>query len=223
MKYKIKNIAFLILVIILLFIGFIYLPFILNKNKQAVTKASGINSDPSLMERVTQYQIISCDFDLKERIQALIFEENRSAGLGYRIRFFNTKRNSIFSQSFQSNYTGGTTVKNTTFPQLLKMVKEDCSQFQKGYLDYTGYEDLSEKEKDDRYWEIERKNLGWTYAPHDSRFDTTPTRTKDLVKKKPATSEEIQKEIDWKMENDKEFRETVERRANRVPIGDLYE
>ncbi len=32
---------------------------------------------------------------------------------------------------WESEYTGGTDVENTTFPELVEMVKEDCSQFQK--------------------------------------------------------------------------------------------
>lgn len=35
------------------------------------------------------------------------------------------------SDGWDKNRTGGTTVKNTTFEELLKMVKQDCSQFQK--------------------------------------------------------------------------------------------
>ena len=41
----------------------------------------------------------------------------------------------LFSQTEQEwddSYTGGTTIKNTTFPELVAMVKEDCNQFQDG-------------------------------------------------------------------------------------------
>jgi hypothetical protein len=35
---------------------------------------------------------------------------------------------------WDTSYTGGTTVTNTTFPELVAMVKEDCSQFRYGYV-----------------------------------------------------------------------------------------
>jgi hypothetical protein len=88
----------------------------------------------------------------------------------------------LFSQTeeeWDNSYTGGTTVKNVTFPELVAMVKEDCEQFKRGYLDYTGYEDLSEEEKREKYYEIERKNLGWTYTP-------APKKTEEM------TEEEIE-------------------------------
>ena len=37
------------------------------------------------------------------------------------------------TQDWDTSSTGGTTIKNTTFPELVKMVKEDCGQFQDGY------------------------------------------------------------------------------------------
>ena len=82
-----------------------------------------------------------------------------------KVYFYKIKN--IFSEEEENReFIGVATIKNTTFPELVKMVKEDCSQFQEGYLDYTGYEHLSDKERDERYWEIDRKNLGWTYTPY---------------------------------------------------------
>ena len=49
------------------------------------------------------------------------------------ISFKKTKMFLQTDKEWETSYTGGTTIKNTTFPELVKMVKEDCSQFQYGY------------------------------------------------------------------------------------------
>lgn len=46
--------------------------------------------------------------------------------------FYNVSLKNIFSQKYNFVYLGGADVENTTFPELLKMVKQDCAQFQKG-------------------------------------------------------------------------------------------
>ena len=44
--------------------------------------------------------------------------------------FYNLTSGNFINDNYNFNYTGGTTVKNTTFEELLAMVKKDCSQFQ---------------------------------------------------------------------------------------------
>jgi hypothetical protein len=125
------------------------------------------------------------------------------------ISFFTTaKWLSLTEEEWDNSRTGGTTVKNTTFDELVKMVKEDCDQFKEGYLDYTGYEHLSDQEKDNLYYEIEQKNLGWTY---------TPVRTKEDI-----TDEEIF-EFEFTDEQRMKYLEDfAEKRKDFAPIEDYY-
>ncbi len=78
-----------------------------------------------------------------------------------------------FLGKINENYLGATTVRNTTFPELVKMVKDDCEQFKDGYTDYTGYEHLSDEEKDEQYYEVRKKNLGWTFTPAEASVKET--------------------------------------------------
>lgn len=49
------------------------------------------------------------------------------------ISFKKTKMFFQTNEEWKRSRLGGTTIKNTTFPELVKMVKEDCSQFQDDY------------------------------------------------------------------------------------------
>jgi len=71
------------------------------------------------------------------------------------------------NEEWKKSRTGGTTIKNTTFPELVEMVKEDCSQFQKAYYDESeiGYtDDMTDTEKTERWHETELKNINWSYS-----------------------------------------------------------
>ena len=68
----------------------------------------------------------------------------------------------ILSQTeadWDNSYTGGTTVKNTTFHELVGMVKKDCNQFQEGHGDYYG------------------EDLAWSYSP----YEPEPEKTQEEI------------------------------------------
>ncbi|MCK5589092.1 MAG: hypothetical protein KAI16_02155 [Candidatus Pacebacteria bacterium] len=126
---KILILIFLFNLIILTF--FIYKPFLDNKNIKEVINASEVETHEYFKNKVQQYEVMKCEFTLKDIKHVFVYEEKFEGELYYGIEFYNLKRDSIFSQELTSEYIGGTTIKNTTFPELLKMVKEDCEQFQK--------------------------------------------------------------------------------------------
>jgi len=73
---------------------------------------------------------IRCNYELLEPEFVYLF----STGNGAQMGFYKSER--LFYQTekeWDFNRTGGTTVKNTTFPELVKMVKKDCSQFQEDF------------------------------------------------------------------------------------------
>lgn len=157
------------------------------------------------------YDFVRCNWNLFKPEVAFVDDYILLGDIrGLEIHFYTQKNLFDFARESwsESNWTGGTDVKNTTFPELVKMVKKDCEQFRQGYLDYTGYENLSEQEKEDKYYEIEAKNLGWTYTPY------TPEPSEPEL----SSEEKVKKEA-W---DEKMREETLQNRANAVPIEDLY-
>ena len=87
----------------------------------------------------------------------------------------------LFSQSndeWKNSYTGGTTIKNTTFNELVEMAKDDCYQFQQGHGDYYG------------------EDLAWSYSPYEPEPEKTEV---DIIRQQISDmlrEEYIQSEID---------------------------
>lgn len=106
--------------------------------KKYISKDMKIN----FPDKFIAYQVVRCDFGISNIEYAFIGEyKDRIDNL--KTFFYEMKRKSLFTvNDWSDNYIGGTTIKNTTFPQLVAMVKEDCSQFQKGKGDYWG-EDIA--------------------------------------------------------------------------------
>jgi len=74
---------------------------------------------------------IRCNYNLLNPEFAFLFDLGE--GEDKHIAFHKTKNLlSLTEEEWDTTYTGGTTITNTTFPELMKMVKEDCSQFQQG-------------------------------------------------------------------------------------------
>jgi hypothetical protein len=161
-------------------------PFIQNF---ALKKSFEIHNEAKIGDNNDAF--LRCNRDLFDPIFAYPFTLENESHIGF------YRPGKLFwasTNDWGASYTGGTTVKNTTFEKLVKMAKEDCSQFQKGYLDYTGYEHLSEQEKDDRYWEIDAKNLGWTYTP----YAPDPEPTEEEKARKRALEEMTEEErAEW--------------------------
>lgn len=105
------------------------------------------------------YQPVKCRFSFSAMEYAFIshlhyiYPEDDVDMESLNIGFYNVSRTHFFSSNWKINYTGSTEVHNTTFTQLVKMVKEDCSQFQRGHGDYYGDE------------------LAWSYSPYDPELE----------------------------------------------------
>lgn len=77
------------------------------------------------------------------------------------------------AEDWDNSYTGGTTIYKTTFDELIKMVKEDCSQFQESKGDWR---------KDE--------TINWSYSPY-----TPPEEPEESAEPKPKrTEEELERE-----------------------------
>jgi hypothetical protein len=157
------------------------------------------------------YEFVRCNWSIFEPKVAFVDDYILLGDIkGLEVHFYTQKNLFDFSRDSwsESHYTGGTDVKNTTFKELVKMVKENCSQFQKGYLDYTGYEHLSEQEKDDRYWEIAGKNLQWTYSEYKPE-PPEPALSVEDKKFKEEWEEKMRKRYEENSKNYKKIEHTV--------------
>ncbi|MCK5589296.1 MAG: hypothetical protein KAI16_03225 [Candidatus Pacebacteria bacterium] len=88
-----------------------------------------INSYVEYNEGQGENSFVRCNLSIFEPEFASVFFAMNQGHISF-------KKTSLFSQTkqeWENSYIGGTTIKNTTFPELLKMVKEDCYQFQEDY------------------------------------------------------------------------------------------
>lgn len=64
------------------------------------------------------------------------FSSNEYVFVGHRperpfdVMFYDLISGDFINENYEFEYMGGATIENTTFPELLQMVKQDCSQFQ---------------------------------------------------------------------------------------------
>ncbi len=147
MKKKLLIAAFLTIPFILIGL-LIFLPFIKKEHVKAIEADSEIHTNKWFEDKVQSYDVILCDFGLKNSVYTFTYEKKLNSIVDYHIHFFDVERRSIFNQGFNVQYTGGTTLKNTTFPELVNMVKDDCSQFQESKGNY--YDET----------------INWSYSPY---------------------------------------------------------
>ncbi|MDH5597097.1 MAG: hypothetical protein OEY44_03255 [Candidatus Peregrinibacteria bacterium] len=88
-------------------------------------------------QAIVEYEIFRCNFGLSKSEYVFVSHRDYSfrneARELWKTTFYSATRPHPLSFSWITKYTGGTDVRNVTFPQLVQMVKEDCSQFQYGY------------------------------------------------------------------------------------------
>jgi hypothetical protein len=95
---------------------------------------------------------IRCNWNIIEPKFASVY----FAGDEGHISFKKTKMFFQTDEEWMQSRTGGTTVKNTTFPELVKMVKEDCGQFKQPKGDFRD------------------KTINWSYGPYTPEPEKTP-------------------------------------------------
>jgi len=90
-----------------------------------------------------EHALIRCNYNIMEPEFAYVFFAMNQGHISF------DQINKIFwkAKDWKTSSTGGTTIKNTTFPELVEMVKDDCSQFQGGHGDFYG------------------EDLAWSYSP----------------------------------------------------------
>ncbi len=155
-----KKVILLIIEIIIL-IGIVYFGIYKYQN-HSLKKSFSIEKKESFKEA----EFVRCNWNIFNPEFAYTFPGT--------IGFY--KSNNLFYQTkeeWNQNRTGGTTVKNTTFPQLLEMVKEDCEQFKKPKGERTD------------------KTINWSYGKYKPPKEKTP----EEIEKERLKQERILKDI----------------------------
>ena len=179
MKEKIKKILKIISIVILLFI-IIYFGIYFIQNKTLTN--SFVKETNTILDNETKF--IRCNWNIFEPEFAFVFDGGlNDAHMSFR------KSKKMFYQdklNWRKNKIGGTTISNTTFDNLLKMVKEDCYQFQ----------------KDSKDLKNPPKEISWGYREYDRKAEEQKKLQEELMLKKmgiekmykyKATEENIKK------------------------------
>lgn len=87
---------------------------------------------PPKDKTINNYEIIRCNYSLIEPKIAFVSDQVLLGEYPEIAIYFSEMKNTIYGK-VNENYLGATTVTNTTFDELVAMVKEDCSQFQEDY------------------------------------------------------------------------------------------
>jgi len=164
---------FISFIIIISLIG-IYQIYSIKKIKDVIINYETRSGDKELRSSIKENILQICNLNIYKPKVAFVYHDignknykNNSLEIG----FYDVSRNNPFSTNWQTEYTGGTTIQNTTFPELVKMVKEDCSQFQKAKGDFHD------------------KTINWSYSPYTPKPPKSPE-----FEETEQTEEELEKE-----------------------------
>jgi len=196
MKKKLK-IALSILVLILLVVLFQLAYSYKNINKSLINKKIYGQSE-KVQKAFKNYNIVECRFDLLNpeyafvSYQHYVYPERNVDNKLWRIDFYNLDRDNKITTNWNIERTGGTTIKNTTFEELVKMAKEDCSQFQKAKGDFRD------------------ETINWSYSKYNPEHVIEP--------EKPLTEEEKE---DLTERRKKKLQELMKKDIKRIKTDDM--
>ncbi len=144
----------------------------------------------------TKSYLIRCNWNIFEPEFAYTFYWNNQG----EVSFENPNIFLLFNKNvWENSYVGGTTVQNTTFEELLKMVKDDCYQFQEHGSIGTG------------------ENVPiWTYTKVESK-EEIERRKQERLKRKQEKEEKLQEMLNNMTEEErKAYEKEQERLKNRT-------
>jgi len=184
-KYIITTFAVLIVILTIL-IAMSY-----KSSYSALYKEKILAQDIEIQNAFKNYEIVNCNFNLKNpehafvSFQHYIYPEDNSEMKFWRVDFYDLSRTNIFSLNWNIQRTGGTDIKNTTFPELVKMVKEDCGQFQK-----------SKGNHDD-------PSINWSYSEYTPEPVLSPEA--QAVQDKLRLISDVRLEISWLTKEEQKY------------------
>ena len=170
-----KIIKGLIIISILILVSTIYQLFTIKNTKQIIYNYNTEGKSQIVHDSIKNYEITICNLNIfKPKIAYVSYSRREDRGERHHVSFYDFQKENIFFGQWNFDYTGGTTIRNTTFPELLKMVKEDCYQFQKPF---GNYDDLI---------------MNWSYSKAKPKLSEE--------EKKEKEEEKIQEDIEQKKE-----------------------
>ncbi len=183
---KMIFIVILIFIILLLLILLIYQFWSIQKTYNIIYKYETRNEKPVIVNRIINKSFLLCNWNIFKPQIAYILEEKYKNKKELSIGFYNFQKEYLIFGKWNFEYTGGTTISNTTFPQLLKMVKEDCYQFQKSSS--TG---------------LKETDTEWVYSQAESK-EVIEKRKQDRIKKEKQEREAEREAFEKLSEEEKE-------------------
>ncbi|PID83162.1 hypothetical protein CSB11_02345 [Candidatus Campbellbacteria bacterium] len=87
---------------------------------------------PSKGKKINKYESVRCSYSIFDTKSVFVSEQVILDKYKELALYFSDYSNSFFTSKVNEKYLGSSKVNNTTFPELLRMVKQDCEQFQKG-------------------------------------------------------------------------------------------
>ena len=185
---NIKNKIIIISSIIIVFGGLlIYKNSLVKTTGEEVLKYETRNYKKELVDSIKEKDFTVCNYNILKPEIAFVYQDisnsdNKNNSL--EVGFYNFQKENLIFGKWNFEYTGGTTISNTTFSNLLKMVKEDCSQFQKDSKDI----------KDFKY-----KDISWGHREYDAKAEEQKELQKKMeyerlgIKKYKSTEENLKK------------------------------
>ncbi len=195
-------------IILILLIVILYQIFVFSSVRQILYDYNTSGKNQIVHDSIKNYDSIMCQFGILDTKYSLITYSKYEKDREYlTIGFYSLSRPNLFSTNWQAEYTGGTTIKNTTFPELVKMVKEDCSQFQGGFVNedpngigwtYTRAQTKAEKADDIRRYSLGKENLSPSFRMKYGDIDEM-TDDEVIALKKKIDEEGLDRTVDLEM------------------------
>ncbi len=195
-KERIIKIIIIILIsfVLLYFVSFWIQNIIIKKNIDNYILSFQYN-----VENIKKRDVVRCNYNILRPEFAEVELENRNNRDILYISFW--KGDILFritKENWRKYKVGGTTISNTTFPQLLAMVKEDCYQFQKS----------------NNWYNKESKEIKWNW----SRAETKEEREKRELERKEE--EKKQEEFIKKLKEEGKWEEFLKEKERRKKLQD---
>ena len=198
-------------ILILFFVGiFIYQKYSLQNIKLKIINYETRGGRQDLLVTFKEKEVVQCNWNIFKPEIAFVYHDignNNYKNDSLEIGFYNFQKEYYLFGKWNFEYTGSTTVKNTTFPELLKMVKQDCYQFQK---DYNWAETWNtERAKTELRWQWGKAD-NWEQE-REKREQQEKEELKKILKEKGMTWEEYKKEQEQNEEKIKEIRKEIDK------------
>jgi len=208
---KLKNKWIIIFTIIILIIIYFSILFFQNYkiNKINYNYLVKLNNRQELTKELKdKHTLKRCNFNIFKPEYYQVSGGNNDALITF-YKFDNMLLNNLTPDNLEEKYLGFTRVKNTTFDNLLKMVKEDCYQFQ------------TNGKKDNTSWVYMEYNYEEEQRGKKEREEERKRIMEEIKNRKPLTKEEVEKKRRENERLQKEQEELIKELEEKMRRGEI--